>query len=168
MVETALQIRQQKPMFLLDLAVPRDIEADVATQPNVQLFNIDDLHEIVDENFQNRHAAAQQAEQIIETELQFYMYKLKCAKAGDVIRQYRTKMESLGELEIERALNAIEHGQQIDITLRDLTRRLINKLAHQPSIQLREASARGDVAVIDDYLRNVYETTTPAGEVINR
>lgn len=148
-VESALRTRSQKPMFMLDLAVPRDIESEVAELENATLVNIDDLREIVDDNLQSRLDAAQLAEDMITAELENYTRKIKSAEASEVIRQYRTKMEALGEREVERALLSLQQGETPEFVMRDLSRRLIKKLAHQPSVQLREASADGRSEIID-------------------
>lgn len=149
MVERALKIRQQKPMLLLDLAVPRDIEPEVSELNAIQLYNIDDLQDRIEQGLNERRIAAKQAEQMIEYEVENYIFWQRSLRANTVIRQYRQKMTDLGEQETQRALHALQQGTEPEQIIRQLTHRLVKKLAHQPTIRLRQASGLGQDEIIN-------------------
>lgn len=148
MVERALKIRHQKPMLMLDLAVPRDIEPEVSELSAIQLYNIDDLQDRVTHGLNERREAAKQAEQMIDYEVDNYIHWQHSLRANPIIRQYRHKMTDLGQQETERALRALQRGQSPEHVIRQLTHRLVNKLIHQPTLRLRQASGQRQEEVL--------------------
>lgn len=140
MVARALEHREGKPIFFVDLAVPRDIEAEIVELEGVQLINIDDLEAVVAKGLSARQDAAKHAEQIIEYETQHYIRWQRSLRANQTIRVYRERMQALGQQEADRALALINKGADIDAVVEELTYRLVNKIIHQPSIRLREAA----------------------------
>ncbi|MBS0358179.1 MAG: glutamyl-tRNA reductase [Proteobacteria bacterium] len=137
-VEVAVEERADHPLFLLDLAVPRDIEPEVAHLPKVVLYNLDDLQTQVVEGLKERQAAALEAEKIIHHELENFKQRLKSLRASDSIKTYRAQAESIRTLELDKAIQQLEQGQEPKEVISELSRRLTNKFLHQPSMQLRK------------------------------
>lgn len=141
MISNALIKREHKPMFLLDLAVPRDIEADVTATPNVHLYNIDNLQNVIAANINERQKAAILAEEMIEKEIINYINWNNTKQANHVIHGYQQHMQELSNLELQRALNKITNGKCPYEVLNEFSRRLTNKLTHFPKIGLRQIAA---------------------------
>lgn len=142
-VERALKQRKHKPMLLVDLAVPRDIEAEVAEIADAYLYSIDDISEVIEDGVKSRAEAASQAESIIERGVEEYLKQLRSLNAVSTLRAFRDKADSIRELELERALKALEKGEPADAVLSSLARSITNKLIHSPSVQMKKASADG-------------------------
>lgn len=143
-VESALKVRKHKPMFMLDIAVPRDIEAEVGDLADVYLYTVDDLQVVIDQNRKSREEAASRALTIIETGVENFRREQRALDAVDTIRAYRNKAEQLREQELQKALNQLRGGADADKVLNQLARNLTNKLLHAPTTALREASAKGE------------------------
>ncbi len=143
MVEHALKTRKHKPMFMMDIAVPRDIEEEVAELADVYLYTVDDLQQVVDENRRQRQEAAAQAETLVDRCTLQYMDSLKSLDAVETIRAYRDHLEALRLAELERARQLLLAGNDPDEVLQRLSRNLINKIMHQPTVQLRQAAEQG-------------------------
>ncbi|RAP34725.1 glutamyl-tRNA reductase [Legionella quinlivanii] len=154
LVEHALAQRNQAPMFFLDLAVPRDIEADVGELANTELYNIDDLQLMIEHGMNERRTAALQAEQLIDCELDNYIRWHRSLRAKDIICGYRNHMESLAQQELERAIHHLSTGQNQQEVLETFCNRMLNKLIHQPTIGLRQAAwdNRQDLLDLAQYL----------------
>lgn len=142
-VERALRARKHKPIFMVDLAVPRDIEAEVGELDDVYLYSVDDLREVIDSNMKNRQQAALEAEEIIEIGVQQHIRKQRGLGIVATLRSFREKAELLRDAELEKALRQLEKGEDPQQVLRELARLLTNKLIHSPSVQLKKASADG-------------------------
>lgn len=132
--------QRQKPLFLLDLAVPRDIEPNVAHLPNITLYNIDDLERMTQEGLQQRHIAAEHATKLVDYELKTFMQQHRALRAKDLICDYRNAMETLAEQELQRAMQKLARGiDQIEV-MAEFSQRLIKKFTHIPSVGLRQAA----------------------------
>ena len=143
LVEHALSQRNHASMVFLDLAVPRDIEADVGELDGVHLYNLDDLQVMIEKGKHERRVAAVHAEQLIEGELDNYIRLHRTLRAKNVICDYRTQMQDLAQLELQRALQKLSTGQCQQSVLTEFSERLVNKLTHRPTVGLRRA-ARDD------------------------
>jgi glutamyl-tRNA reductase len=152
-VESAIKARRHRPMLMLDIAVPRDIEPEVSELSDVYLYTVDDLHEIIDEGLKSRQEAALQAEEIIDAESARFMAWLRSLDAVSTIRSYRESIEHLREQELKKALRHLRRGDDPEEVLANVTRALANKLAHVPTVQLRQAGFEGR----DDLLRAARE-----------
>lgn len=148
MVETAIRARKRKPMLLVDIAVPRDIESQVGELDDVFLYTIDDLAEIVAENRRSRAEAAEQAERIIAQGVDAWLRDLRSQEAVATVKAYRSRAEQIREQELLRHLKRLERGEDPTEVLNRLAHSLTNKLIHTPSRQLREAGAEGRDEVI--------------------
>ncbi|WP_068829827.1 glutamyl-tRNA reductase [Pseudomonas sp. BMS12] len=142
-VERALKQRKHKPMFMVDIAVPRDIEPEVSNLDDVYLYTVDDLHEVIEENLKSRQDAAQAAEALVASGAEDFMQRLRELAAVDVLKAYRQQAERLRDEELARAQRLLANGVGVEDVLAQLARGLTNKLLHAPSVQLKKISADG-------------------------
>src|SRR5690554_2757011 len=142
-VETALKKRKHRPIFMVDIAVPRDIEPQVGDLDDVYLYTVDDLHEVVAENLKSRQGAAQAAEKLVLRGTADFMARMRELAAVDVLRAYRQQGETCRDEELQKALRALANGTAAEDVLSQLARGLTNKLLHTPSVQLKRLSADG-------------------------
>ncbi|MCV6588151.1 MAG: glutamyl-tRNA reductase [Marinobacterium sp.] len=142
-VESALKKRKHRPIFMVDIAVPRDIEAQVAELDDVYLYTVDDLREVIEENQRSRENAAREAEEIIEVGVHEFMRQLRALAAVDTVTRLRRQAEKTRQNELEKALRQLRNGKDAEAVLEQLARGITNKMLHQPTIQLRKASAEG-------------------------
>jgi glutamyl-tRNA reductase len=148
-VESALRKRRHKPMFMVDIAVPRDIEPEVGELDDVYLYSVDDLREVIDENRRSRVEAATKAEEIVAEGVQQYTGELRALDSVATIKAYRQKAEDLRDQELAKALKLLEGGADPRQVMNQLARGLTNKLLHSPTAQLKRAGAQGDSQLID-------------------
>lgn len=139
-VESALKKRKHKPMFMVDLAVPRDIEAEVEQLPDVYLYTVDDLQHTVEQNMNSRRLAAEQAEEIIDTQVDYFLAWLRAQNAQNTIRDYRLQAEQQRDDVLFKALSRLKNGTNPEEVLNHLAYSLTNKLIHIPSTQIRLAA----------------------------
>lgn len=139
-VESALKKRKRKPMFMVDLAVPRDIEAEVEQLDDVYLYTVDDLQYTIEQNMQSRRQAAEQAEEIIDTQVAYFLAWLRAQGAQSLIKDYRSQAEIVRDEALQKALASLQNGIPPEIALQRLAHSLTNKLIHTPSSQLRVAA----------------------------
>lgn len=142
-VEQAVKARKHRPMLMVDIAVPRDIEAQVGDLRDVYLYSVDDLREIVEQNMRSRRTEARKADQIIAEGINLYLDDLRSLAAVDVVKDYRRMAEQMREIELQRALRALARGDDPQRIATQLARAITNKLIHAPTTGLRQASADG-------------------------
>lgn len=142
-VEAALKKRKHKPIFMVDIAVPRDIEPQVAELDDVYLYTVDDLREVIEENQRSRESAAREAEEIIEVGVHEFMRQMRSLAAVDTVTNLRGQAEAIRDAELQRALQQLNKGKDAAGVLEQLARSITNKMLHHPTIQLRKASAEG-------------------------
>jgi glutamyl-tRNA reductase len=143
-VESALKKRKHSPMFLVDIAVPRDIEAEVGELDDAYLYTVDDLQEVVQDNMRSRREAAKQAEEIVEFNADEFMGWLRSLDAVALVQDYRSQAEATRDEVLQRALRQVANGKPADEALRYLAHTLTNKLIHIPSTRIRQAGAKGE------------------------
>jgi glutamyl-tRNA reductase len=162
-VESAIKRRRHKPMLLVDLAVPRDIEPQVGEIADAYLYSIDDIRDVIDDNVKSRTEAAAQADSIINRGVEEYLRRMRSLNAVNTLRAFREKAELLRDREVEKALRALEKGDPAPQVLEALARGLTNKLIHSPSVQMKKASADGrdDVLLLTRELYELDEPPTP-------
>jgi glutamyl-tRNA reductase len=148
MVEQALAARRRKPMFMVDIAVPRDIEPAVAELPDVYLYGIDDLHQVIDDNRRSRAAAAREADAIIDLQVDRYMAWRRALGLRNPALDLRQHAEAYRDEVLEKARAMLAHGKSPDEALGFLAHSLTNKLLHHPSARLREAALSGDLDLL--------------------
>jgi glutamyl-tRNA reductase len=139
LIERALRARRRRPMFMVDLAVPRDIEREVGELDDVFLYTIDDLGDIVSANLDARRSAVEQAEAIIETQVGQFMHWMQVRESVPLIRALRDQAEEARRHELERALRLLQRGDDPKQVLEALSQGLANKLMHAPTQALNEA-----------------------------
>ncbi|PCI43580.1 MAG: glutamyl-tRNA reductase [Moraxellaceae bacterium] len=142
-IEQALKKRKHRPMFLVDIAVPRDIEPQVGDLADAYLYTIDDLQGVIDENMQSRQRAATQAEQIIELRSAEFMDRLKEFAGVDTLKLYRDRVDQLRQAELTKAIAQLNSGGDAEEVLRRFSKNFANKVMHQPSVNLKKASVEG-------------------------
>ncbi|HSG61176.1 MAG TPA: glutamyl-tRNA reductase [Pseudomonadales bacterium] len=142
-VERALKQRRHRPIFMVDIAVPRDIEQEVGDLDDVYLYTVDDLRSIVDSNIKNRQQEANKADDIIHLGVERYFNALRSLDAVDTIRAFRLKAEATRDVELDRALKQLQAGVEPEHVLAQLARGLTNKLIHAPTTQLKRAGESG-------------------------
>ncbi len=140
LVERALRARRRRPMFMVDLAVPRDIEQEVAELDDVFLYTVDDLAGIVSANLDSRRAAVEQAEAIIDTQVNQFMRWMQLRENVPLIRALRESAEAARRDEVQRALKLLERGEDPGNVLEALSKGLTNKLMHGPTQALSESA----------------------------
>ena len=147
-VESALKARKHRPMFLVDLAVPRDIEPEVGELSDVYMYTIDDLKGVIEENMESRQVAARQAETIIEGEVIEFMRWVRSLDSVPTVRALRAATEALRDAELERARRALERGEPAEQVLLRFAHALTNKFMHAPSTTLRDAKTGSDLDLV--------------------
>ncbi len=142
LVERALRARRRRPIFMVDLAVPRDIEPEAGELDDVFLYTVDDLAGIVSANVDARRSALEQAEAIVEAQVGQFMRWLRLREGVPLIRALRDEADAARRAELERALKALARGDDAAAVLEALSRTLTNKLLHGPTQALTEALGR--------------------------
>jgi len=153
MVKAALKGRKHRPVFMVDIAVPRDIDPAVAELEDIYLYTVDDLQEVIQENLKSRQQAAHQAEDIIDVQVDRFMAWLRGQDAVTSIRNYRLLAEQQRDEVLDKARQMLSSGKDPQQALEFLARTLTNKLAHGPSVRIRQAAESGDTALMQAALK---------------
>lgn len=148
MVEQAVIARRHKPMFMVDIAVPRDIEDSVGGLDDVFLYGIDDLRQVIDHNLRSREAAAREASAIIDLQVERYMAWRRALGVRNPAVDMRHHAEVYRDEVLDKARAMIARGKSPDEALSFLANTLTNKLLHHPSARLREAALSGDMDLL--------------------
>ncbi len=142
LIESALKKRRRKPMFMVDLAVPRDIEPEAGQLADIYLYTVDDLGDVVQEGMEARRGAVTQAENIIETRVQGFMHWLSVRESAPLVKRLREQADETRAEELQRALKALEQGKLApEQVLEAFSRSLTNKLMHPPTAALSRTTA---------------------------
>lgn len=141
MIERALKQRRNMPMFLVDLAVPRDIEPEVNELGDAYLYTVDDLQQIVEQNMASRELAAQEAEKLVESQVSSFVKWQQSRKSIDLVKQFRERGEAQRDELVEKALNQLAEGKSAEAALQELAYKLTNTLMHGPTRALRQAAS---------------------------
>jgi glutamyl-tRNA reductase len=147
-VKAALKKRRHRPMFLVDIAVPRDIEPEISSLKDVYLYTIDDLQQVVDENMQQRNEAAAQAQASVDEAVAGFMRWLYGMRANRTLKRIREQSHQFEQDLTERAINRLQSGQDPGKVLQQMASTLTNKILHLPSKRLREAAEQQDYEVL--------------------
>src|SRR5438094_3121145 len=153
LVERALRARRRRPIFMVDLAVPRDIEPEAAELDDVFLYTVDDLAEIVSLNLDARRSAVDQAEAIIESQVGQFMHWMQARDNVPLIRALREHAEHARRGEVGRALKLLQRGEDAARVLESLSQALTNKLMHGPTQALHDAAGHDRRALADTLAR---------------
>jgi glutamyl-tRNA reductase len=147
-VQAAIRARKHRPMFMADIAVPRDIEAKVAELDDVYLFTIDHLQQVVSDNLAARHEAAGQADDLLNEDVQHFTQQLRTLDAVPTIRLMRNEAELIRQQTIEQAQRLLNNGRPASEVLEFLADTLTHRLLHNPSQRLRDAGSQGKAELI--------------------
>jgi len=155
MVENALSQRKHRPIFMVDLAVPRDIEEQVADLEDVFLYTVDDLQTIIAENIQNRRKAAVEAESMVNSQSNNFMSWLRGLNTQDTVISYRNQcLESRDQL-LEKALIQLQNNKSPEAVIGELATKLTNKFMHAPTSAIQSAAQGGELDKLI-YLRDIF------------
>ncbi|WP_020677228.1 glutamyl-tRNA reductase [Geopsychrobacter electrodiphilus] len=159
-----IKLRRNKPMFLIDIAVPRDIEPGCNKIDNIYLYDVDDLQGVVQANLKERKKEADKAEAIINEEIiQFYRW-LSTLEVKPTIVALRQKLEDLRQSEVQKTLSNLAADDKTAKAIDALTRAIINKVLHQPTSILKEAQHREDGERYIDAVRTLFALPAPTVE----
>jgi glutamyl-tRNA reductase len=161
LVQGALAERPERPLVLVDLAVPRDVEPAVGNLPGVHLLDVDDLHANLDEALSVRQREIPRVEAIIAAEVAGWAQRFQELRVEPVIADLRQKAEAIRQRELERTLRFMgdvdaETWQHVQ----HLSRALVNKLLHEPTVRLKQKAATPDAGDYADTLRELFGLTT--------
>ena len=144
MIERAVNERKHRPMFIVDLAVPRDVEPEIDRLDDVYVYTVDDLGKVVNQGMASRQAAITQAETIISLRMSDFAEWLRQRETVPFIQSLRDRAHLLAEAELARALRHLHHGDSPEEVLQMLAYGLTNKLTHDPTILLRNGEGLDD------------------------
>lgn len=156
-VKDAVASRRDNPIFLVDIAVPRDIEPEVGNIPGVILFDIDDLQNVIDRNLDERKRAAVQAGVIIEEEIAEFLKWLGSRFVVPTIIAYKEKVMSIKDTEVKRAMNKLGNISDKDRkTVESLANSIVNQLIHEPIVNLKESSTTHQGHMYAEIFQNLF------------
>lgn len=141
-VERALKIRKHKPIFMVDLAVPRDIEPEVKALEDIYLYTVDDLAHVIQSGQAKRHAAVAEAESIIDAGVQSFMHWMQQRATVPLIQQLNSQADAWRAAEIMRAKKLLAKGSDMDAVLEALSRGLTQKMLHGAMAELHSGDAQ--------------------------
>ncbi|MEC7885631.1 MAG: glutamyl-tRNA reductase [Pseudomonadota bacterium] len=147
-VETCMKKRKHKPIYMVDLAVPRDIEHEVKEIPNTYLYSLDNIQELIEKNYNTRRLAATDAKSIIDLRVKEYMSWRKAQTAFSVIRMYRNHCEEIKNEALKKALKQIKSGKDPVEVVTQLSSNITSKLSHEPTQALNKAGQTDDRKII--------------------
>ncbi|MBI4500179.1 MAG: glutamyl-tRNA reductase [Gemmatimonadetes bacterium] len=160
----AIRSRSGRPLLVLDIAVPRDVDPQVGTLENVFLYDIDDLQGVAAQTIGDRKRAIPVAERIVDEEVGYFWEWYASLGVTDSVRALRDRMEQTRRSELERALKRLGHLDPGDRErIEHLTRALMNKFLHEPTIRLRAAASNGHGTQLAETLRFLFDLGKPAG-----
>ncbi|ABK46129.1 glutamyl-tRNA reductase [Magnetococcus marinus MC-1] len=157
MVKQALKSRRQRPIFLIDIAVPRDLDPEIGQVDSAFLYDMDDLNKIVNDNRQDRAEAAQAAMQIIEGETPLFIQWLDTLDVVPTIKQMRRKAEAAKDQLLQKHLAGWDLSDTDRQRVENLARQLVNKLMHDPTERLRSLTNEHDGDRYIDAARKLYK-----------
>jgi glutamyl-tRNA reductase len=145
-----------RPLLIVDIAIPRDVDPVLGQEPNVFLYNIDDMRRLVDETLERRREAVVAAEAIVSDHARQFLDWYASLEVVPVIRALREQGDRARSVELERLLSRLPLGSDEREAVADFSQRLLNKFLHQPTVRLREGAANGRAAELIKALRYLY------------
>ncbi len=159
MLERTLRARRHRPLFIVDLAVPRDVEPEVSAMDDVFLYTVDDLGAIVREGIDTRQSAVAQAEAIIETRVSSFLHWMKAREMVPLIKRLRDTAEQARRHELDRAMKSLARGEDPQMVLEALSHGLTNRLLHGPTQALNRAGE--DESALKALIARLYALPSP-------
>ncbi|MDE2118195.1 MAG: glutamyl-tRNA reductase [Betaproteobacteria bacterium] len=160
MVERALKARKHRPLFIVDLAVPRDVEEEVAELDDVFLYTVDDLSEVVRDGLDARQGAVKEADVIIDSGVADFVHWMESREAVPTILALRNHAERHRRHEVEKALRLLARGEETEKVLEALSNGLTNKFLHAPTHALNQVQGSEREAFLD-VVHRIYNLHTP-------
>ena len=149
LLERSLKRRKHKPILVIDLAIPRDVEPEAAMLQDIYLYSVDDLKQVIQENMQSRINAAEEAEIIIDDEVTKFYQWMRGQDVTDVIRTYRGQAEQHKNEAVEKAARMLKQGKSSEEAMQFLANTLVNKLLHSPTEALKSAGAENHQELLE-------------------
>lgn len=165
MVAASMKLRRGRPLFIVDIAVPRDVEPSAGELDNVYLYNIDDLKEAVNQNLIQRSQEIEKVKRIMEEELADFRDFLKAREVAPLIRSIRQSFEEQGKRELERFASKDSLSEREKKLLESFCGCLLSKLLHKPTVRLKEMAKENVEAGTFDAVRGLFETPEDRREV---
>ncbi len=156
LLEPVMAGRLNRPLFIIDIAVPRDVDPNVTEIPNVQLCDIDDLQQQADENVRERESEIPRVEVIVEEEVTQFLEWFSSLEVASAITGLRQQAEQLRQSELERLFNRLDFDERERKLVATMSHRLVNKILHQPTLCLRREAANGNGAAYISAVRQLF------------
>lgn len=157
-VEAALAARGERPLFLIDIAVPRNIDAAVGQLPGVHLYNIDDLEALVEDHLNGRRREIPRVEKIVAEEVGEFMAWFKALDVAPIIAELRQRSEAIRQAEVARALRRLGHVSERERqVIEKMSQSLVNKLLHAPTQRLKVEAGNGQAALYAEVARALFD-----------
>ena len=148
-IETSLKHRKHRPMYIVDLGVPRNIEAEVKGLPDIFLYTLDNIQDLVRKNYKTRKEAAYDAQYIIDTKVEEYMNWRKSQSAFSIIKMYREDCELIRKNCLDKSINQLNSGKEAKDIIEQLSINLTSKLSHKPTLALNKAGQTNNRKLIN-------------------
>ena len=157
LMKGVVRTRRHRPLFIIDIAVPRDVDPRVGSMDNVFVYDVDDLQQVAEENLSVRAREAALAEHIVEEEVESFLSWRRSLELAPTIVALRKRFGQIADEELQRALSRLEGTSQSDRdVLEAMGRSLVNKLLHQPMTQLKAGAGEPDGAFLIDAIRRLF------------
>lgn len=157
MMKGVVRSRRHRPLFIIDIAVPRDVDPRVGNMDNVFVYDVDDLQQVAEENLSVRAREASLAESIVEEELGAFLTWRRSLELAPTIVALRKRFAEVAEQELRRALPRLDGVNESDrAVLEAMSRSMVNKLLHQPMTQLKAGAGEPDGALLIDAVRRLF------------
>ncbi|MBI1878408.1 MAG: glutamyl-tRNA reductase [Chloroflexi bacterium] len=163
MLEPAMVIRPARPLLVIDIAVPRDVDPDVTEIPNVHLHDIDDLQSQAHDNVRERESEIPRVEAIVENEMAHFLDWLASLDVVSTITDLRRQVEAIRQRELERLLNRLDLDERERELVTTMSHRLVNKILHEPTLRLKQEAANGNGAAYISTMRQLFLLDEVAG-----
>jgi glutamyl-tRNA reductase len=156
-VATAMRMRRSRPLFVIDIAVPRDVEPDVGELTNVFLYDIDDMQRVLEANLEQRRREVPRVQLIIRQEVASFLAWFRARDVVPTIVDLRQYVDGLREAELEWAMHKLEHlSDQERSVILAFSRRLVNKILHEPTIRLKQHASRREAYLYTEAVRELF------------
>ncbi len=156
-VKSVMRIRKNRPIFFIDIAVPRDIDPEINRLSNAYVYDIDDLKNVIDENIEDRNREAVKGERIVdEAVIQFRKWYESLGVVPTIVA-LRAKLENIAEFEVQKTLQSLKHLSEDDhIAIQRMTQAMLNKILHDPTVYLKRNGCYGDKSIHIDVTRKLF------------
>lgn len=148
-IETCLKHRKHKPIYMVDLGVPRNIESEVKELPDIFLYTLDNIQDLIKKNYKTREEAAIDAQHIVDNKVEEYMNWRKSQSAFSIIKLYREDCENIRKTCLDKSLSQLKLGKDPKDVIDQLSINLTSKLSHKPTLALNKAGQTNNRKLIN-------------------